>query len=355
MKFTALPVTVGDSFLFQMDGITVLVDGGQNKNHIVKLLLSKLPDKHIDILICTHYDADHYNGVMGIIKSNQFTIKEVWLPEIIGNIGYTLKKDIHLALEAFRHLPEFQRNDNINLLADEYSRGNENIESEEDFEDTMLRPIDLPYTELYELGLQMRNMSMDNQKMFQNFYNIPRLITAFYSSGSFIRWFKYRNGDALSRIINNIIELYGVNCDEVALTRSTTANSLLKLLYLTTINRYSLNFIFERDDYPHILFTADSDISYRSTAFCLKKNSIVTTPHHGATSADPAYGKITGEDLIFVRSDRSQLVRPSTTYVRLPYRKYCTICRNRTIKNEVTLIYDATTGNFNTVSNLCIC
>ena len=49
MKFTALPVNVGDSFLLQVENKVILVDGGMNKSHIIKLLRNEnIKDNHID-------------------------------------------------------------------------------------------------------------------------------------------------------------------------------------------------------------------------------------------------------------------------------------------------------------------
>jgi len=100
MKFIALPVKVGDSFLLKDENKIILIDGGMNKKHIVKLL-NQEGIHHIDLLVCTHYDADHINGIIGILKSNKFTFKELWLPEILGSISYTLSKKI---TELFKYL-----------------------------------------------------------------------------------------------------------------------------------------------------------------------------------------------------------------------------------------------------------
>ena len=85
MRFRALPVNVGDSFLLDYQNKYILVDGGMNKKHIIDLLKKeKIPKNNLDVLICTHYDADHINGILGILESNKYTFKELWLPEILG-------------------------------------------------------------------------------------------------------------------------------------------------------------------------------------------------------------------------------------------------------------------------------
>jgi beta-lactamase superfamily II metal-dependent hydrolase len=61
MKFTALPVKVGDAFLLETtEKHTILVDGGMNQSHIIQLLNNPhIKNNHITLLVCTHYDADH--------------------------------------------------------------------------------------------------------------------------------------------------------------------------------------------------------------------------------------------------------------------------------------------------------
>jgi len=91
MHFTVLPVNVGDSFLLRQSGSSILVDGGKNRSHIVKLLTQELgPTRHVNVLICTHYDADHVNGILSILRSQKFTFDEIWLPEILGSLSYTI-------------------------------------------------------------------------------------------------------------------------------------------------------------------------------------------------------------------------------------------------------------------------
>jgi len=102
MKFTALPVNVGDSFLLQYNGYSVLVDGGMNQTHILSLLKKTgIKGKFIDTLICTHYDSDHINGILGLLKAH-YEFNELWLPEIYGSIAYTFSHNIRGIIEGLR-------------------------------------------------------------------------------------------------------------------------------------------------------------------------------------------------------------------------------------------------------------
>ena len=105
MIFTALPVTVGDAFLLRSPLGTILVDAGKNRKHILQLLEKEgLPKNHINLLVCTHYDADHIQGLLGILESNKFTFDEIWLPEVLGSLSYTISEDLWAILKALRDL-----------------------------------------------------------------------------------------------------------------------------------------------------------------------------------------------------------------------------------------------------------
>jgi len=98
MKFIALDVNVGDSFILKADDKSYIIDGGQSERGIV----SKIKNNNINnihALICTHYDADHFNGIIGIIKSRSYHINEIWLPDIFGDIALTLSSNINLIFE----------------------------------------------------------------------------------------------------------------------------------------------------------------------------------------------------------------------------------------------------------------
>ncbi len=116
MIFKALPVTCGDAFLLQCQKKLILVDGGKNQKDIIKILdKEKIPNCHINLLICTHYDADHINGIIGILKSKKYSFDELWLPEILGSITYTLTSKTY---EIVKYLENSNELDKKNYLGD---------------------------------------------------------------------------------------------------------------------------------------------------------------------------------------------------------------------------------------------
>jgi hypothetical protein len=351
MKFTALPVNEGDAFLLQSDDLTVLTDGGNNSEVLIKLLHKALRKKRIDILICTHYDGDHYKGVIGLIQSGEFSIGEIWLPEIIGSIGYTIKKSYRNSVQALRKLPEFTSPD---IYADkvEQIKMLRNAEvTEEEFERTMGKTR-FPPPIIRPDPLTEGNLNEFQENVLTQFYQLSNLTHIFYASGTLIRWFRHENGDRSVRVHD--YPLYAMNGVETSINFLADPTVLLYAVSLTVINHSSLNFKYDKGALPEVLFTGDSDLRYRSTSLMLRDRSVVTAPHHGAESAGSAYARIAGVELTYVRSDRSSRARPCAEYLALPNR-YCTICRGHTHKQDIVLQWNKRKKTFLTTAKTCHC
>lgn len=77
----------GDAFVYRSSKGTVLVDGGGSSATLGQQLAMALPAvSHLDIVVCTHADLDHANGLKSILsqwrraKGATATIGEFWLP-----------------------------------------------------------------------------------------------------------------------------------------------------------------------------------------------------------------------------------------------------------------------------------
>ncbi|MES0488881.1 MAG: MBL fold metallo-hydrolase [Leptospirales bacterium] len=361
MKFTALPVNVGDSFLIRTENYVVLVDGGMNKQHILKLLRQeKIPNNHIDLLICTHYDADHINGIIGILKSQKYSFKELWLPEILGSIGYTLSKNIGELFGDPRNynfsIEKYQTNSHSVFDRYESEEINEVSSSNNSFEkidNDVLSGIGKAFFPWYdELFWNFNKINTTSQyKMISSAKSVASLVSNSLSSGAYIRWFKYQNKETH--------KTYGFNmyCENSLQTDITLFDRELFFLALyeislSKINKYSLVYMHRKDEIPDVLFTADSDLNFYSNKVALKNNSIITSPHHGSSANDLAYAKITGANLTYVRSDRSQQNRPGKGYLN-NQNKFCTICRNITQKQKIEFDFNGTI--FTTSARVCNC
>lgn len=360
MTFSALPVNVGDSFLLRDDNKIILVDGGMSQQHIVQLLQhEQIPNNHIDLLVCTHYDADHINGIIGIFKSQKFTFKEIWLPEILGSIGYTLSKKIR---ELFKDLREnsidlkiektseyesvFKLHEYEDKEIDQNSRENNSFEAIDVkvLDDFINYPRFLYFEPFWHFD------SDTNYQMMLTLNSTVSLISNTLDSGAYIRWFKYYGYTHKCYGF----DLYSENARQTDITLYDSKRFFLTLyhLSLSDINKFSLVYMYQKEGVPEVLFSADSDLHFYPQQVTLKDNSIVTAPHHGSSANDSAYKKISGTNLIFVRSDRSQQKRPGQGYIG-QQNKYCTVCRNQTQKQKVELNNKGL--SFTTNARVCTC
>lgn len=355
MKITALSVKKGDSFLLYSPSSTILVDAGQNKKHILQLLKQEqIKKNHINLIVCTHYDADHISGILSILESQKYTFDEIWLPEILGSLSYTLSEDL---ISILRRLREIDSVDRLTRNAPESNTIEENTRIPEDSPirlaslDNILQARYCPFAfedVLFDLLRHESSSTIPIQAMHTNMWAALGIVHSALSSGACVRWFKYRQS------LTNRAYGFGMsalNSTETGLTRYSP-DVFLYWLYLTTKNVESLVFKFSCDQHPDILFCADSNLSFTSTPINLKNNSVVTAPHHGSDSCNGAYNLINGSNLIYVRSDQSQSKRPGRGFLNQPNR-YCTICRNRGPQKKVEISY---TGSYPTViGQKCMC
>lgn len=361
MKFSALPVHVGDSFLLQVEDIVVLVDGGMNQQHILKLLhKEEIANNHIDLLICTHYDADHVNGIIGILKSQKYSFREIWLPEILGSLGYTLSKKLGKLLGYIRggDYPNEAYEFNETSIFSRYDSKEikENSSSNNSFENIDNDVLEAVVKNLFWWNPELffyfnRNYRTSYYKMAANLKSVVSLISNSLSSGAYIRWFKYQDTDIHKSVGFNIYSENALQTDITLFSEQFFFQALYQIT-LSKINQYSLVYMYKNNDVPNVLFTADSDLMFYRNNVNLEDNSIVTAPHHGSIANDSAYAKIYGNNLIYVRSNRSQQCRPGPGYLANTNR-YCTICRNITQKQKIELNLNG--SKFVTNAQICKC
>jgi beta-lactamase superfamily II metal-dependent hydrolase len=78
-RFVAIPVSQGDAFYLETTEGSALIDGGRSVSGFPGLFQSTTRSAEVDILVATHNDADHANGVLGFLEAG-LRCKEVWLP-----------------------------------------------------------------------------------------------------------------------------------------------------------------------------------------------------------------------------------------------------------------------------------
>jgi len=114
MSVTMLNVGHGDAFLVKCHSpeaptVNILVDAGPQKKRIVDRVASLLDPAEkpmIHLMVGTHYDADHLEGLIEIAKSRRFSIVEAWLPPILDEadpFSYLVGQDISLKSRWLAH------------------------------------------------------------------------------------------------------------------------------------------------------------------------------------------------------------------------------------------------------------
>lgn len=290
---------------------TFLIDAGGSKS-----LIRKMAPDYIDIAICTHNDADHSNGFIGLLSDSNKDINEIWLPGMWQPIlsFYIEKSPEFRSLELdFKKIPNY---DSLVSCREQ---------SIADFDEQVLEKLQgtsithHPFPFYLEFNHAFRKIILNMKRIL----DIARLAS---KRGCKIRWF-----EPIATFSNyNIGRFNALNSRPLQKSLSIRNNSLQNffyLLYLTSENKYSLVFEYLKDSQPIVLFTADSDLSFLDNKMLLYKDSIiVTAPHHGSESNSQAYSLIVGNNITFVRSDRKASKRPRDTYKGLQANKYCTSC-----------------------------
>lgn len=356
-RFIAIRVGQGDAFFIERAEKTALVDGGRSRVGFATQFNKVTGLEHVDILVCTHNDADHALGLLGFLECG-FAAKEVWLPaswtdrlddlllrpseflgELIGNIEESRSKEMQLAnlgdSYSTKARTQEREQEQLNEIdAETLSLTFEATSERADVWDLSL-PHWLPYPNWYELlGPGWRN---DRKiRLLIEALSAATLIrkislTAFHS-GAVIRWFDYigkyqrsSSGDAQDFLVP-------INSEEIVRIRRPK-RSVLKYLALTTANKESLVFMCpSKNGIPPILFTADSDLKFNQP-IGWSHGMLMTAPHHGSESNAKAYDRFRKDtsnaikDVVWVRSDGRFKSRPGSSYLQSPGRRYCTLCR----------------------------
>ncbi len=331
MRFRALEIGSGDAFVIEANGKQILFDSGGSKSLIKKLLKS---NRKIDLAICSHNDSDHANGFLGLLEDPEFEIDEIWLPGLwVPVLDFVIeaainKKSVHLIFKSFEEYNEIKET-NHELAYD--SLVEQSDISIGDF-DSKLQVISELSENDYFLSAGYNNLDWYLNESIK-LDRIIKIAGLAYEKGSFIRWFKPDENEPPKDTLDHGHGLRPLNSREILKIDRLKPNNFAKLLFLTNENKYSLVFEFHHDDKPIVVFSADSDYSFLSGK-TYSNNVIVTAPHHGSESNASVYGKITGDKIIWVRSDRRSRQRPGSSFKKLTH-KYCLACGIKKHKEEI--------------------
>jgi len=341
MKFTALAINNGDSFLLENEGKRILVDTGLRSLNCLNELNLKGIQK-IDIVVITHYDSDHMGGLIELLNSN-IDIPEVWLPDNFKRIQLTLLED------------------NSNLLR--YLK-NIDVQPEDEYGTYDVIEDSVPLENSNRFGYTLFDVYQDGIILFNltnlrkvNISKIEEIVNVCHARRKNVKWLHYTGFLQGFRISSTMI---GLNC-KVNRNLSPYKDDLEALYFLSRINHESLVLKYHTNGLPEILFTADSGFEFLNSnqSISLENDSIVTAPHHGSASPENArgYGLIKGSNLIYVRSENSRVTTLSRLYINRRQSgllNYCTKCRPVSISfSEVCLQYS--NNQWNTSNFVCSC
>lgn len=356
--FVAVPVGKGDAFFFEYQGARYLVDGGQAVQGFSETLKATTGADSLDVVVCTHADADHANGVLGLLKVGAIPVREVWLP---GRWTERLPDLLAEPLKFYAEVAEECRgadHDDLEAFAEATSgpvsgeesdpdRGRDDADSHEGSSLEPLRNLiveapELPrwprpsalYWEIVDVLWEVpephrRRIFLQAVDAAERIRDIARWAV---DRGAEIKWFDFDQFERSGKPIGGNTVLRPVNSVELLLLPKRRKLSALRYLALTVANRESLVFL-GRPGAPgesrELLFTADSDLGF-DLPEPPPRSLIATAPHHGAESNAQVYGKVgdwmKSANISWVRSDSACKKRPGSAFRTAPGKKFCTLC-----------------------------
>ena len=357
--FIAIEVGQGDAFVIKRrDNFVALIDGGRSKCGFHIEFQRATNCSAVDVIVCTHNDADHANGIISYLRSG-LQCKEVWLPaswtarlsdlsdperftsELVDNIA-EFNDD---QLSGISSTDAFFENFTCRHTADESDGAEREVDVKAFTERTLEEECD-DYFELLCPSRFYRHPAPwlfhmlnqhTNRARLRLFINaiaagerIRQIAQLAYHRGCRLRWFEFSSAKSTGGIPGKLIP---VNAREVANVQTKKLSALMYLA-LTITNKQSLVFCSPDDgDTPAVLFTADSDLSFTNVV-PWSHEMLVTAPHHGSETNAEAYRRFQLEiettPTTWIRSDGSFRLRPGVSFLSLRGRKvpvFCTLCR----------------------------
>jgi hypothetical protein len=362
-QFIAIFVGAGDAFFLERNGRTFLVDGGRSEHNFPDLFHKATSRNAVDVVICTHNDADHTNGIIGFLKAG-FGCSEIWLPgtwskvlpHVLGSVAdviSNLEEEIWLQKEEFgryRFDTPHLRRATSELMDNDLtqSRPDLNHLNEQGWPKSL--EVKLDEAEAWHIKRQhifredcresIASIASHSSatwsepelnrlwKAIKTANRIREIATEAYKRQIKVRWFEYDT----QQPSGGETYLMPLNAKELVWHQNILPyGSLYLMLTLSVANQRSLVFWSpSAGDQPGVLFTADSDLKNITLPSDIS-HAIVTTPHHGSKANARAYtllSKIKGfNTTTWVRSDGRYQSRPCSDYLNMKQHKFCTSCR----------------------------
>lgn len=310
----AVGVRNGDAFLGSCHDYRFLVDGGSRVDNAQLISTAadnaQLPVSEFDVVICTHSDRDHANGVLGVLRAaaaQTLRVEELWLPADWLPVEDAAGTASLEALAA--RISEEMRRDSPSGLTYQRERVDPLAESGDEPDDIVREAeaflADNPSL-AFALAARFDARSVTEILATLSTVDLIRSIVSIGRSLADIVWWEYRE-DALTHRGSARPPFRGVNCVvqkveqrsasttttaraprptmawRSATARATSANSLLKAATITQTNARSLVFAWLPRDAPPALFTSDSRLNF-PVAPLTRDGMLATAAHHGSPS-----------------------------------------------------------------------
>ncbi len=362
-KFIAIPVGQGDAFYLELDGFSILIDGGRNRCAFSSMFRFATKTDGVNVIACTHNDADHVNGILGFLEAG-LRCDELWLPgrwlSVLPDVLKPFIKVFDELADNIAHTDSFSKTGELQSDLspfEAYSEyGCDHMDNDPDPEEEpsvvvggwpescleMLEQAE-PW-EVFPHGLGLldlkhrlfsphsyyRRLDPANVEFLWSAIDAAARIRAIaieaFHRGISVRWFEFD----VVRPSGGIAVLQPMNAREIAKVRPSIS-SLLMRLSLSVSNKESLVFWSPPSkNRQGVLFTADSDLANVNLPHL--DHAIVTAPHHGSEANRNAYKAVlaaasNGSSITWVRSDGKYRNRPGNTYLGLVSLRLCTLCR----------------------------
>ncbi len=373
----ALPVGSGDAFLLQRhDGTTILVDGGGSRSTLTSQVQSVLANGAIDVVVSTHADADHANGLIGLLRESAIPVREVWLPgrwaarltDLLGHDDawiIELIGDIELADTA--SLEEFADRSCTEIAVSETEC--QAMDINEVVTGSVHFAIDhwplaafwrFPLMLHVEASLRTASARMLFSDALATAERIRSLTLAAHHHGARIRWVDFRSCVTGNAPAGGNQHLQPLNSVEICPGEPIKKPGMLRYLALSVANRESLVFVApETATDSGVVFTADSDMACHTSIPAFTRHAAVTTPHHGSEANAVAYQRVSAklEPALgaWIRSDGNYAKRPGRTFLQQPCPRICTICRGSGSPKRQVQLMNGTGGWIQPLAMLCQC
>lgn len=357
-RLTALAVK-GESYLLQTQGRNVLVDGGYSAKTLLPALKKSFPTlARLDVVVCTHADEDHAQGLVGILGAGELEVGEFWLP------GSWAEPAEEIARDPGSFYGE---------LVDEVNGGNgdllEVLSGDDELVDGLLQNL-VPESAKENRGRRsaptenlarasktaharvLRNARRDLESasasprviqrslhLVDTAERVRKIAESAADHGTPVRWFDY--GEFVKTRVARGGEDFLAPINSVEQPPPPVMHHLKRFVQLTRVNRECLVFLAPSEaGQMAVLFTGDSplgDGAGYSRSFLTRPLHpsahplVVTAPHHGSESNAVAYEHVHGvaNPAFWIRTGGAS-THPGRTFRMLdPAHRTCTRCPHR--------------------------